>query len=185
VNWCPGGDRLDQDIFDAMTEFMTQLMQRGERLAERFDVPVSCMKALRRLDVPVTMKDLGQRLRCDPSFVTMIADALEQRGLAKREASVTDRRIKNLVLTPQGLELKASLEQETLCVMPWADALTEEEREQFLGLVRKMNVTLAEQDGPAASSDKSHAVKVKNTAAAAAVAAVLEEVTSSTTSAAG
>jgi DNA-binding MarR family transcriptional regulator len=185
VNWCPGGDRLDQDIFDAMTEFITQLMQRGERLAESFDVPVSCMKALRRLDVPVTMKDLGQRLRCDPSFVTMIADALEQRGLARREPSVTDRRIKNLVLTPQGLELKASLEQETLCVMPWADALTEEEREQFLGLVRKMNVTLAEQDGPAAGSDKSHAVKVKHTAAAAAVAAVLEEVTSSTASAAG
>jgi len=184
VNWCPGGNRLDQDIFDAMTEFITQLMHRGERLAESLDVPVSCMKALRRLDVPVAMKDLGQRLRCDPSFVTMIADALEQRGLAKREASVTDRRIKNLVLTERGFELKATLEQETLCVMPWADALNEEEREQFLGFVRKMNVALAEQEGQPARSDKSH-VKVKNTAAAAAVAAVLEEVTSSTTSAAG
>src|SRR5215469_1748834 len=122
-----------------MMEFVTQLIERGEQISQRLGVPVSCMKALRRLDVPVAMKDLGQRLRCDPSFVTMIADALEQRGLAKREASVTDRRIKNLVLTPQGLELKASLEQETTCVMPWADALTEEEREQFLALVRKMN----------------------------------------------
>jgi DNA-binding MarR family transcriptional regulator len=184
VNWCPGGSRLDQDIFDAMTEFITQLMQRGERLAESLDVPVSCMKALRRLDVPVAMKDLGQRLRCDPSFVTMIADALEQRGLAKREASVTDRRIKNLVLTERGLELKATLEQETLCVMPWADALNEEEREQFLGLVRKMNASLAKQDGPAPAPGKSHA-KVKNHAAAAAVAAVLEEVTSNTATAAG
>lgn len=184
MNWCPGGNRLDQDIFDAMTEFITQLMQRGERLAESLDVPVSCMKALRRLDVPVAMKDLGQRLRCDPSFVTMIADALEQRGLAKREASVTDRRIKNLVLTERGLELKATLEQETLCVMPWADALNEEEREQFLGFVRKMNVSLAEQDGPPPTTGKGHA-KVKNHAAAAAVAAVLEEVTSSATTAAG
>ncbi len=185
MNWCPGGNRLDQDIFDAMTEFITQLMHRGERMAERLDVPMSCMKALRRLDVPVTMKDLGQRLHCDPSFVTMIADALEQRGLAKREPSATDRRIKNLVLTPQGLELKATLEQETMCAMPWADALTETEREQFLGFVRKMNAALAEQDGSSASSDKGHAVKVKNTAAAAAVAAVLEEVTSNTASAAG
>jgi MarR family transcriptional regulator, organic hydroperoxide resistance regulator len=185
VNWCPGGNRLDQDIFDAMTEFITQLMQRGERLAGRLEVPVSCMKALRSLDVPVTMKDLGQRLHCDPSFVTMIADALERRGLARREPSATDRRIKNLVLTPEGIELKATLEQETQCVMPWADALTEEEREQFLGLVRKMNATLAEQDGPPPGSGKSHAVKVKDHAAAAAVAAVLEEVTSSTTSAAG
>lgn len=184
MNWCPGGNRLDQDIFDAMTEFITQLMQRGERLAESLDVPVSCMKALRRLDVPVTMKDLGQRLRCDPSFVTMIADALEQRGLAKREANATDRRIKNLVLTERGLELKATLDQETLCVMPWADALNEEEREQFLGFVRKMNASLAEQDGPPPATGKGHA-KVKNHAAAAAVAAVLEEVTSSTASAAG
>jgi DNA-binding MarR family transcriptional regulator len=159
-------------------------MQRGERLAESLDVPVSCIKALRRLDVPVAMKDLGQRLRCDPSFVTMIADALEQRGLAKREASVTDRRIKNLVLTERGLELKATLEQETQCVMPWAEALNEEEREQFLGFVRKMNASLAEQDGLPPSTGKGHP-KVKNQAAAAAVAAVLEEVTSSTSSAAG
>ena len=46
---CPSGDKLDQDIFDAMTEFVMWLMQRGERLAERFDVPVSCMKAMRRV----------------------------------------------------------------------------------------------------------------------------------------
>jgi len=185
VNWFPGGNRLDQDIFDAMTEFISKLMQRGERLAERFEVPVSCMKALRSLDVPVTMKDLGQRLHCDPSFVTMIADALERRGLARREPSAIDRRIKNLVLTPEGVELKATLEQETMCVMPWADALTEEEREQFLGLVRKMNVALAEQGGSPSGSGKSQAAKLKSQAAAAAVAAVLEEVTSSTTSAAG
>jgi len=144
VSWCPGGDKLDQEIFDAMTEFVMQLMQRGERLAERFDVPMSCMKAIRRLDAAVTMKDLGQRLHCDPSFVTMIADALEQRGLAKREPNPGDRRIKNLVLTPRGHEVKATLEQETLGEMPWARALSVDEREQFLRLVRKMNDALAE-----------------------------------------
>jgi DNA-binding MarR family transcriptional regulator len=143
VSWCPGGNDLDQEIFDAMTEFVTQLLQRGERLADRFDVPVSCMKAIRRLDAAVTMKDLGQRLHCDPSFVTMIADALEQRGLAKREANPADRRIKNLVLTPRGQEVKATLEQEVLGQMPWTRALSTEEREVFLRLVRKMNEAFA------------------------------------------
>lgn len=143
VSWCPGGDKLDQEIFDAMTEFVAQLLQRGERLAERLDVPVSCMKAIRRLDATVTMKDLGQRLHCDPSFVTMIADALEQRGLAKREPNSADRRIKNLVLTPRGQEVKATLEQEVLGDMPWTRALDMDEREQFLRLVRKMNEALA------------------------------------------
>jgi DNA-binding MarR family transcriptional regulator len=143
VSWCPGGDGLDQEIFDAMTEFVAQLIQRGERLAERFDVPVSCMKAIHRLDAVVTMKDLGQRLHCDPSFVTMIADALEQRGLAKREANPADRRIKNLVLTPRGQEVKANLEQEMLGEMPWTRALSTDEQEIFLRLIRKMNEALA------------------------------------------
>jgi DNA-binding MarR family transcriptional regulator len=126
-----------------MTEFIAQLIQRGERLAERFDVPVSCMKAIRRLDAAVTMKDLGLRLHCDPSFVTMIADALEQRGLAKREPNPADRRIKNLVLTPRGHEVKATLEEETLEQMPWNRALSPDEREVFLSLIRKMNEALA------------------------------------------
>ncbi len=143
MSWCPGGDRLDQDIFDAMTEFVTALMHRGERLADRFDVPVSCMKALHRLDAAVTMKDLGQRLHCDPSFVTMIADALEQRGLAKREPNPADRRVKNLVLTPKGIDVKATLEHEVAGQMPWVLALNMDERRQFLGLVRKMNEALA------------------------------------------
>jgi DNA-binding MarR family transcriptional regulator len=150
VSWCPGGDKLDQEIFDAMTEFVTQLVQHGDRLAERFDVPVSCMKAIRRLDAAVTMKDLGQRLHCDPSFVTMIADALEQRGLAKREPNPADRRIKNLVLTERGHEVKASLEHEMLGEMPWTRALSVEEREQFLGLVRKMNGVLAAESAASA-----------------------------------
>jgi DNA-binding MarR family transcriptional regulator len=143
VSWCPGGERLDQDIFDAMTELVSHLLQRGEKLADRYQFPVSCMKALRQLDGVVSMKDLGQRLHCDPSFVTMIADALEERGLARREPSPTDRRIKNLVLTPRGLETKAAMEQDLLSHMPWSLALDDAERKQFLDLVRKMNQSLA------------------------------------------
>jgi DNA-binding MarR family transcriptional regulator len=113
------------------------------------------MKALRRLDTPVAMKDLGQRLRCDPSFVTAIADALEQRGLAKREPNPADRRIKNLALTDRGLEVKAAMEQETLGLMPWTRALDRDEREQFLQLVRKMCDSLAaEPVAPAAEPEK-------------------------------
>lgn len=156
VSWCPKGgepelaEPVDREIFDAMTEFVAQLIQRGERLAERFDVPVSCVKALRWVDTQVSMKALGQLLHCDPSFVTMIADSLERRGLAKREPGTVDRRIKHLVLTERGLEVKSALDQEMLAMMPWAKALTVAEREQFLGLVRKMNLTLAGPTGATA-----------------------------------
>jgi DNA-binding MarR family transcriptional regulator len=143
VAWCSGGDKLDQDIFDAMTEFIGQILQRGERLADSFDVPVSCMKAIHRVEGAVTMKDLGRLMHCDPSFVTMIADALEERGLARREPNPADRRIKNLVLTEHGREVKAAIEQAMLERMPWALALDSAERQQLLDLIRKMSRTMA------------------------------------------
>jgi DNA-binding MarR family transcriptional regulator len=143
MNWCPGGDKLDQDIFDAMTEFVAYLMQRGEKLAQRYGVPLSAIKAMRRLDAPVPMKDLGQRMRCDPSFITMIADVLEKHGLATREPNPADRRVKNLALTDRGQEVKVAMEQETLGLMPWTHALDRSEREQFLLLLRKMCTSLA------------------------------------------
>jgi DNA-binding MarR family transcriptional regulator len=144
VTWCPEGDKLDQDIFDALTEFVTQLLRSGETLAERFGVPTFCIKALHRLDAPVTMKELGKRMHCDPSFVTMIADTLEKRGLARREPNAADRRIKNLVLTPDGLALKTRIERALLDQMPWSSALDLPERESMLAMIRKMNAALAQ-----------------------------------------
>jgi len=143
MGWCSGGDKLDQEIFDAMGEFIAYLFQRAERLSQHYDVPVSAIKALHRLDGPVAMKDLGQQMHCDPSFVTMIADVLEKRGLARREPNAADRRVKNLVLTDRGLEIKAAVEQEALGLMPWTRALERNEREQFLDLLRKMCKSLA------------------------------------------
>jgi DNA-binding MarR family transcriptional regulator len=154
MSWCPGGDKLDQDIFDAMTEFVGQLLRRGERLAENLDLPVPCMKAMLRVSEAITMKDLSQRLHCDASFVTMIADALEKRGLAMREAHPVDRRIKNLVLTNHGVEVKTTLEQAIRAQMPWALALSQEEREQLLELVRKMSSAMAATaESPAAATE--------------------------------
>lgn len=46
-----------------------------------------------------------RRLGCDNSYVTPLVDALEKRGLAVRQPHPTDRRIKVIVLTGQGLEL--------------------------------------------------------------------------------
>jgi DNA-binding MarR family transcriptional regulator len=168
MSWCPGGDKLDQDIFDAMTEFIGQLIRRGERLAENFNLPVPCIKAMHQVGDAVTMKDLGQRLHCDASFVTMIADALEKRGLARREANPADRRIKNIVLTDQGLETKTALEQAIRDRMPWTLALSQEERGQLLELVRKMSAAMAATAGsPAASTEPGEVTRTTSVTSAA------------------
>jgi DNA-binding MarR family transcriptional regulator len=85
----------------------------------------------------MAMRDLGRVLHCDPSFVTTIADLLEKRGLARREASPADRRSKNLVLTDDGAGLREKVEREFMARMPW-HCLDAEERTCLLMLIRKM-----------------------------------------------
>jgi len=131
-------DELDHNILDAMIKLFRQILAQSERLAERHGVPLFCVKALHILDTSMAMKELGQRMGCDPSFVTAIADTLEKRGLAKREASAADRRVKNLVLSTEGVELKGQIEKEMLVNMPWSNALDTAERETFLTLILKL-----------------------------------------------
>ena len=53
-------------------------------------------------DAPVQMSALAAALQCDNSNVTGIVDRLEAAGLAERRAAERDRRVKTVVLTPQG-----------------------------------------------------------------------------------
>jgi DNA-binding MarR family transcriptional regulator len=131
-------DRLDAEILDSMAELFAAMITRTEEVAQRHGVPIFFLKALHRLDCPLAMKDLGQRMRCDPSFVTSIADQLEKRGLATRESDPADRRVKRIALTPAGLELKQRIETEVLSSLPWRHALDNDERACLLGLVRKL-----------------------------------------------
>jgi len=163
--WCPDGSELDQDIADALSEFFTHMLERAAAVASEFGVPVFAVKALHQLDEPVTMKELGRRMHVDPSFVTMIADTLEKHGLARREPNAADRRLKNLVLTPEGLELKSRLEQAMLGRMPWCEALGAEEKSSFLSMTRKMNVVLAEGPVPRARGEQAEEVSHIPTAA--------------------
>src|SRR5215510_9446018 len=82
--------------------------------------------------------ELGQRMGCDPSFITTIADSLEKHGLARREPSQRDRRSKNIVLTEEGLAVRDRLFRELMMRAPWCTALDTGERRCLLGLMRKM-----------------------------------------------
>jgi DNA-binding MarR family transcriptional regulator len=131
-------DQIDSDLLDCMAELIGILVGRAEGIAHRLGVPGVFLKALHRLDCPMAMKELGQRMHCDPSFVTSIADMLEQRGLATRESDPADRRVKRIALTPAGLALQQRVHGEILASLPWRQALDADERAQLLGLIRKI-----------------------------------------------
>ena len=79
----------------------------GASLAE-LGLTFSQAHALRLLDPerPLPMSALADRLFCDASNVTGVADRLEARGLVERRSAVGDRRVKALTLTAVGAELR-------------------------------------------------------------------------------
>jgi len=136
-------DLLDLEILDAVAGLFGRLVTEGEAVAKSFGIPVFVIKALHMLDTPLAMKDLGRRMHCDPSFITSIADTLEKYGLAAREADPGDRRVKRLVLTPAGAELKERIENEVLSRAPWRQALTTQQRASLLALLHTMSPPLS------------------------------------------
>ena len=136
-------DLLDLEILDGVAGLFARLVAEGEELAKAFGIPAFVMKAMHMLDSPLAMKDLGRLMHCDPSFITGIADTLERHGLAVREADPGDRRVKRLVLTPAGAELKHRMEDEILARSPWRRALSPDERASLLTLIRKMSPPLS------------------------------------------
>jgi DNA-binding MarR family transcriptional regulator len=136
-------DLLDLEILDAVAGLFARLVSEGEALAKSLGIPVFLIKALHMLDTPLAMKDLGRRMHCDPSFITSIADSLEKNGLAAREPDPGDRRVKRLVLTPAGAELKGRIEDELLSRTPWRQCLTQEQRASLLALIHAMSPPLS------------------------------------------
>ncbi len=63
------------------------------------------------------MGDMARGLGCDPSYVTALVDDLTTRGLATRESSPADRRVKTVCLTAKGRALAEEI-GEVLSVPP-------------------------------------------------------------------
>ena len=126
------------ELVDGMAQLFMHMRDHLERGAQRFDVPAPCVKALRIIDGSVSMKELAARIRCDASFVTAIADMLEERGLARREVDPADRRIKNLVLTDKGKAMRRRVLDEVFGDIPGLRTLDERERASLLKLLHTM-----------------------------------------------
>ena len=87
---------------------------------------------------PRPMRSIAESLKCDASWVTGIVDGLEDRGYAVRQAHPADRRVKVVVLTPEGEEAKARV-LECLYQAPASfGALTVAELRQLRDLLGKI-----------------------------------------------
>src|SRR6201994_2093705 len=129
---------LNRDILDSLTNLVKQAGSVGQAIATGFGLAPHDLLAMFKLEGPLAMKELAQRMGCDASFITTIADNLEKHGFINREPSQRDRRVKNLVLTCDGISAKEKLMAQLAAKMPWCYALDDDERRCFLGPLRKM-----------------------------------------------
>jgi DNA-binding MarR family transcriptional regulator len=87
---------------------------------------------------PIAMRELADGLHCDPSNITGIVDRLEARGLVERRTAAGDRRIKTLLLTGDGVRLRARLLDRLSEPPPAIAALSADEQRQLRDLLRRI-----------------------------------------------
>lgn len=116
---------------------------RVHRICAELDLAPPLLKAFVYLgadpDGPgLRMGDLAEHWGCDASYVTAIVDGLQERGLAERQPHPTDRRVRTIVLTPEG-RARRERALELLSEPPTAfEVLTRAEQRQLRDLLRKL-----------------------------------------------
>src|ERR1700728_2496593 len=128
---------VTRDSLDALTGLVKLVGGVAQGIASEFGIAPHDLLAMFKLEGVLSMKELAQHMGCDASFITSVADTLERRGFARREPSQRDRRVKNLVLTEEGIAAKERLMRELAAKMPWSYALDDGERRCFLTLLKK------------------------------------------------
>ena len=116
-------------------------MAACHQVTQETGLPLAPVRAL--LVLPLTgslsMRQLARRLGCDNSYVTPLVDALEKRGLAVRQPHPTDRRIKVIVLNPEGLKFAKQVQLADTTPPAAFSALSEAEVATLCGLLRKLD----------------------------------------------
>jgi MarR family transcriptional regulator, organic hydroperoxide resistance regulator len=106
-------------------------------IARQLDLRPAAFGTLRMLDRPRTMSEVATALHCDNSNVTGIVDSLEQKGLARRSAGESDRRVKLIELTAEGRRVHARLQRAFTKPPSWVTALSEQDQRALRDILRR------------------------------------------------
>jgi DNA-binding MarR family transcriptional regulator len=90
-----------------------------------------------RLSEPLRMGEVAEALRCLPSNVTALVDQLESAGLVRREPCAGDRRVKQLVLTENGVAVRITIIGAAAEIFARVTGLGREDVEQLLWLLSR------------------------------------------------
>ena len=102
---------LADEAWALLRELLFAERRRFLDTASEFELHPAQAGALMQLDRESgsPMHEIAAHLACDSSNVTGIVDRLEARGLVRRRAGERDRRVKFIVATPLGLEVRDAM----------------------------------------------------------------------------
>ena len=123
-----------------LSEVGLTLRATWTELAAEFDLTPMQALALKRLEpgAPLPMNTLAEAMICDASNVTGIVDKLEARGLIERQSTEHDRRVKMLVVTKRGEELRRRFLQRSSEPPPPVAKLTVEDQRQLSDILERL-----------------------------------------------
>jgi DNA-binding MarR family transcriptional regulator len=100
-----------QEAWATLWEIMLGARQNFVAAMAELDLTPVQGIVLRRLDPdrPTPMYAIADHLACDASNVTGLVDRLEARGYVERRAAPADRRVRTLVLTPEGVAVRGEV----------------------------------------------------------------------------
>jgi MarR family transcriptional regulator, organic hydroperoxide resistance regulator len=108
--------------------FSADKPRRMATLSELGLAPMQSMALMQlRPGEPMTMSAMAHALQCDNSNVTGIADRLEAMGLIERRAAEHDRRVKTLVITELGKQVRDQVERRMSVPPPPLAGLSEDD----------------------------------------------------------
>lgn len=128
--------RAEREICGLINGLAKQIEAHVRARAAILGLTFSQAVALRELTGPMTLRELAERMSCEPSNATFVADRLEEQGYLERRPHPTSRRAKQIVLTPQGTDLRERLLALLAEGSPLAP-LTAEEQRTLQGLLSR------------------------------------------------
>jgi DNA-binding MarR family transcriptional regulator len=128
----------DADLADQLFDLMKGIAKHVDARLEDVGLTTTDYWAIKALDKPMPMSELAHCMEFDPSYVTSLADRLEQLGLVERQAHPTDRRVKHLALTANGRKIRSSFPDRLWSNSEMFSALSPAEHARFSELLNKI-----------------------------------------------
>ena len=127
----------DWELAKLVHELDTQSYARQRERVGKLGLTIAQASALRELTGPMTMRELAERMSCEPSNAIVVIDQLESQQLLERRPHPTDRRAKQLMLTPDGAERREKLLESLRGEEPLLTGLTQQEQDTLQDLLQR------------------------------------------------